>query len=61
MHMLLLLPLNTFHSGFVNRFAKRSLLVCFLEIVLRSFTPSQDTFDKSPKPKNSHHHRLRYV
>ena len=30
-------------------FAKRSLPVCFSVIVLRSFAPSQDTFEKSPK------------
>jgi len=56
--------ISTFHSGFVNWFgwfAKRSLPVCFPAIVLRSFAPSQDTFEKSPKRKNSHHRRLRRV
>jgi len=32
-------------------FAKRSLPACFSAIVLRSFTPSQDTFEKSPSAK----------
>ena len=54
----------TFHSGFeiwFGWFAKRFLPACFGAIVLRSFAPSQDTFEKSAKRKNSHHRRLRLV
>jgi len=45
----------------VNRFAKRSLLVCFLAIVLKIFARSQDTSEKLSNCKNLHYRRLRCV
>jgi len=52
---------NTFHSGLVKWFVKRSYQYVFLALVLRSFAPSQDIFEKLPKRKNSHHRRLSRV
>jgi len=55
---------NTFHSGLVNWFcwfANVPYRYPFSAIVFRSFATSQDTFEKSPKRKNSHHRCLRHV